>query len=44
MNERSILVTASELTVIYDSLDEFKPSTGNIQDQFYVFQIPSILH
>jgi hypothetical protein len=40
----SIVITASELNVVYDSLDEFKPSSGNIKDKIYLFEIPSILH
>ena len=47
MNEtptRGMVLTASEFIVVYDSLDEFKPSTGNIIDKFYIFDIPNILH
>jgi len=40
----SVVVTASELDVVYDSLNEFKPSTGNLMDKFYLFEVPSILH
>ena len=40
----SVVVTASELNVVYDSLNEFKPSTGNLMDKFYLFEIPIYPH
>lgn len=40
----SMVVAASELNVVYDSLNEFKEHSGNLMDKYYLFEIPIYPH